>query len=134
MIKYKSGYKYQLVESYSVQTPVRPIDFILSEYIELTVLGVLTIHKGYAWDGASGPGIDTKNIMSPSLEHDAFYQLMRQRLLDPAWRVAVDRFLQTRCLENGMSKIRAWWVHRGVRLGGGPYADPKNAKVIIEAP
>ena len=134
MIRYKSGYKYQLVESYCVKTPIRPIDTITIDYIILAPSGVISIGKGYAWDGASGPGIDTKNFMRGSLVHDAFYQLFRMKLLDIAWRPTVDLLLQTHCLEDGMCRIRAWWVHRGVRLGGGPSADPRHAKIIYEAP
>jgi hypothetical protein len=73
--------------------------------------------------------------MRGSLVHDALYQLMRNRhLSDARWRDEADLELKRMCIEDGMSSIRAWWVHRGVRVGGGPAADPAAAKEIHTAP
>ena len=83
-ISYKKGYKYQLVEAYTVKISIRPKKSVASpsEFIVLTADGLLTINKGYAWDGPSGPALDTCNFMRGSLVHDALYQLMREKLLD----------------------------------------------------
>lgn len=122
-ITYKSGYKYQLKEPYSVTIPIKPTAGIASEFISLSADGTLSINSGYAWDGPSGPTIDTLNFMRGSLVHDALYQLMRERGLDADFhREAADRLLQQHCKEDGMSSVRAWWVYQGVRLGGGPSA------------
>ena len=134
MIYYKDGYKYQLDKDYTVQTEIIPGYDILTKFIELTLEGVLTVRAGYAWDGASGPGIDTKNIMRGSLVHDALYQLSRQEYLSGASRLQADLELKKICLEDGMSRIRAWWVYKGVRWGGGYAAAPKNVKVVLTAP
>ena len=48
-IKYRSGYKYQLVEAYEVQIGIRPPGNVETPFIGLTELGVLTIKGGYAW-------------------------------------------------------------------------------------
>jgi hypothetical protein len=134
-IEYKSGYKYQLKKDYAIQTDIKSDYLIKSEYLMLTTEGRLIIKNGYAWDGPSGPTIDTLNFMRGSLVHDAFYQLMRERYLDnKKHREPVDRLLQKICREDGMSRLRAWWVYQGVRLGGGPAADPANDKPIIKAP
>ena len=147
MIRYREGYKYVLAETYSIQTDTRPATDIITEYITLTTAGLLTIMKGYAWDGASGPAIDTKDFIRPSLIHDAFYNLFRLRLLDLGWREAVDDLLQKMFLEDAkkvkrpwysgwlkhLAPIRAWWIHRGVRLGGEASAKWQD-EVILEAP
>ena len=134
-IAYKSGYKYQLKKDYVTTIDIKPDASIDTGYLVLTADGTLTIRSGYAWDGPSGPTIDTLNFMRGSLVHDALYQLMRERHLDKdKHREAADRLLQKMCKEDGMSALRAWWVYQGVRLGGDPSADPANDKPIIWAP
>lgn len=66
-IRYRSGYKYQLAEGCTVRTGIFPPEEIVTEFISLNTLGVLSIRRGYAWDGASGPTIDTKSSMWGSL-------------------------------------------------------------------
>jgi len=135
-IRYRSGYKYQLVEEYLLTVSVTPDDAVeVDEFIDLSTEGVLVIKKGYSWDGPSGPTIDTKNFMRGSLVHDALYQLMRaDKLSIDQWREEADLELKHICLEDGMSRIRAWWVHRGVRLGGRPSASLEARKEIHTAP
>lgn len=134
-IKYRSGYKYQLAEDYRVKVSVIPVQDIDTDFVGLSKQGMLFIKKGYAWDGPSGPTIDTKDFMRGSLVHDALYQLMRNRHLSSTrWRAEADNELKRMCLEDGMFRIRAAWVHRGVRLGGGPAADPASTKKVLGAP
>ena len=38
------------------------------------------------------------------------------------------------CIEDKMLKARAWWVYRGVKLGGNPSTDPTNRKEVLQAP
>lgn len=75
-ILYKEGYKYQLAEEYTISIPIKPDSNIISDYIDLNNDGELVIKKGYAWDGPSGPTIDSLNFMRGSLVHDALYQLI----------------------------------------------------------
>jgi hypothetical protein len=117
-IKYREGYKYQLAEPYVIDIAIKPDAHVSNDFLILSPEGVLIINKGYAWDGPSGPTIDTDNFMRGSLVHDALYQLMREGLIDLGWRETADRELQRICKEDGMSSIRAWWVYRGVRFGG----------------
>ena len=132
-IRYCSGYKYQLDQSYIVQTSVKPRADIITEWVKLNRDGMLAIMDGYAWDGPSGPTIDTKNFMRGSLVHDALYQLIREGHLDRKhYRDDADQELANICEEDGMSAIRVAWVYAAVRLGGG--AAVKKAKPIIEAP
>ncbi len=134
-ISYKKGYKYQLNGDYVTRITILPMENIQTDYIELDINGNIRIKKGYAWDGPSGPTIDTLNFMRGSLVHDALYQLMRMERLDNNFhREPADRLLQQMCKEDGMSSLRAWWVYQGVRLGGGPAADPANSKPLVKAP
>lgn len=134
-ISYRKGYKYQLKEDYATDVGITPDEPIDTEYISLSVEGKLTVKKGYAWDGPSGPTIDTLNFMRGSLVHDALYQLMRERHIDrDRFREVADRRLQAICKEDGMTTLRAWWVYEGVRLGGGPASDPAHDKQVIRAP
>ena len=134
-ITYKKGYKYQLSNDYQTEIGIKPDESIDTDYIVLTAQGKLTIKKGYAWDGPSGPTIDTLNFMRGSLVHDALYQLMREKHLDNKEdRDPADRLLQEMCKEDGMTSIRAWWVYQGLRLGGGPAADPANKRPPTRAP
>ena len=130
-IKYSGGYKYQLREDAitDVGIPVHAV----TEWIQLQE-GKLYIRKGYAWDGPSGPTIDTQNFMRGSLVHDALYQLIRLGKLNGCMREEADKILRRICLEDGMSRIRAWWVYQGVKWFGGPCTDGKAEPKIQEAP
>lgn len=129
-IKYRDGYKYQLAEPYMVQTAIRPKEHIGHDFIVLTVDGLLMVNKGYAWDGASGPAINTLNFRRGSLVHDCFYQLMREKLLDCGWRETADSELRRICQEDGMSWLRAWWVYKAVRMGGEGSAKWQDEKIL----
>jgi hypothetical protein len=110
---------------------------ILTRFITLTMEGKLTIRECYAWDGPSGPTLDTLTFMRGSLIHDALYQLMREGFLDHVRdRKAADEILRAICIEDGMFKMRAWIVYRGVRMGGGKSARPRgpSKREIICAP
>ncbi|MGB7541306.1 MAG: DUF1353 domain-containing protein, partial [Burkholderiales bacterium] len=128
-IAYKGGYKYQLKQNCSVEIEIKPDKIISTEYLGLDMQGMLTIKRGYAWDGPSGPTFDTLTFMRGSLVHDALYQLMRDRHLDHnVYREAADRMLQKICKQDGMCSLRAWWVYHGVRLFADPAADPADRR------
>ena len=130
------GYKYQLARPYSLTIPgsfglqnVRKDRTIAhpkeNPMIALTRLQgspgscLLEISEGYAWDGPSGPTIDTKNFMRGALVHDALYQLMRERLVPVEYKDDADRVLQAICREDGMSRFRAWYVYQSVKRFAG---------------
>jgi len=134
-IAYNSGYKYQLKEAYTVMIEIKPSSPINTRYLGLDTSGNLTLHEGYAWDGPSGPTIDTLSFMRGSLVHDALYQLMRDQHLDRSvHRETADRILQRICKEDGMWSLRAWWVYQGVRFFADPAADPASNRLITRAP
>jgi len=134
-IQYRGGYKYQLKETYEVKIKIQQAEAIHTEFIKLATDGALTIEKNYAWDGPSGPTIDTLNFMRGSLVHDALYQLIREGKLskDPHREIA-DKILREMCRQDDMSAIRAWWVYRAVRWFGDPAVDPAKSKPIVYAP
>jgi len=130
-IYYRAGYKYQLAADYTVATSI--VGFAVStQFIFLTPDGIITIKNGYAWDGPSGPTVDTPTFMRGSLVHDAFYQLLRDQLLPQRVRLKADKELRRMCREDGMSAIRAWWVYNGVRFGGAEAA--RKAQQVLTAP
>lgn len=134
-IYYQKGYKYQLIDDFEIQTCIKqPYEIKGRRYIHLTKDGLLTIRAGYAWDGPSGPTIDTKTFMRGALVHDALYQLMRLGTLSFDHRETADRELRRICLEDGMWRIRAWYVYRAVRRLAGMAALPKNIRAIHVAP
>lgn len=134
-IAYNGGYKYQLKESYFLAIEIKPATPINTDYINLDTVGNLTILEGYAWDGPSGPTIDTLTFMRGSLVHDALYQLMREGHLDHnIYRDTADRILQKMCKEDGMWALRAEWVYQGVRLFSDFAADPADKRPVTMAP
>lgn len=133
-IEYREGYKYQLASDYTVQTDIIPGHWINTEYIQLSPIGYLTVNNGYAWDGASSVAIDTPNIMRGSLCHDGFYQLLRQGMLGQEWRKTADLEMQKICLQDEMSRLRAWWIYKALRGGGAFAASPANKRKVLTAP
>lgn len=133
-IAFKAGYKYQLAETYSDTIPIWPAQDIRTRWASLSTDGLLLIADGYAWDGPSGPAIDTKNFMRGSLVHDVLYQMIRLGLLPPECKDQADRLLQSMCIEDGMSKARAWWVYVSLSKFGTPATLTDAEPVIIRAP
>ena len=133
-IHYKAGYKYLLTRDYSVNVGIRPPKKIEIEHIRLDTDGTLTIFKGYAWDGASGPTIDTKSSMRGSLVHDALYQLIRHGLLDDAYREKADELLYSICRDDGMMWIRANLWEKAVRWFASGACRPSSEPMEEVAP
>ncbi len=91
--------------------------------------GVLRIDKGYRWNGASGGAVDTKSFMAGSCVHDALYYLGRKELIPQEMRKPVDKLMYDMIRDHGMFWLRAQWVYRAVRLGGGSSFAPFDNKV-----
>ena len=135
-----TGYKYQVMEDYIIKIDLTPIQALrreLTKFLSLSPAGVLTIKKYYAWDGPSGPTIDTGDFMRGSLVHDALYQLMRESVLDyRVHRQRADAILRELCLQDGMCTFRAWYVYQAVHIfaEGGARPQPEQEPEIICAP
>ncbi len=132
-ITYSEGYKYQLEKDFVINIGL--IGFYFNTpFIDLDSDGRLLIKKGYAWDGPSGPALDTKDFMRGALVHDALYQLMRDHGLDRKHRSTADSIMKDLCLTDGMSKVRAYYTYLGVRLFGGPSSKTSGGYKIQTAP
>lgn len=117
----RDRYKYELTADYMSYTRV----LVGPEHVkgadglvEVWDHGDLVIHKGYAWDGPSGPTFDTPEFMRGSLVHDALYQLIEENVIPWGHRRMADRELWRICREDGMGWLRAAYVYLGVRLAG----------------
>lgn len=131
---YKKGYKYQVTRDLK---PVHIQELFgvayRGDFIAL-IDGYLYIYKGYAWDGPSGPAIDTDNFMRGSCVHDALYQFMRMEIVAQSFRPRADKLMQEICKEAGMGRFRRWYTLRAVRRFAARAADPKNRKKEFKAP
>jgi hypothetical protein len=133
-IRYRDGYKYQLVETYHVLLAFEPPYRAENEWITLERSGLLTIKAGYAWDGPSGPTLDTLDFMRGSLIHDALYQCLREGLLPQEFRDEADKELLRICKEDGMPDWRCSYVYCGVKEFAKSHAALGSGKPILEAP
>ncbi len=106
-------WKYELMEATSCE--LKGLGFeIETEYIKISG-GWLTVKARYAWDGASFIARDTPDFMRGSLFHDALCELVRKGTIHKIYRKYADKLLRQHCLEDGMSKFRAWYVYMAVR-------------------
>ena len=133
-IRYKSGYKYQLHDTYAILVGIRPEVSVKTRYLSISMAGKLHIQQGYAWDGPSGPTWDTKSSMRGSLVHDALYQLLRMELLDHKWKSKIDLLFERILIEDGMWAWRARIWYRGVATLAEGATLPANQKEVHTAP
>lgn len=112
-------YKYVLKKDALFDTGCCPKDAIYADLCTLHADGWLEIKAGYLWDGASGPAIDSKDFMRPSLAHDALYRLKQEGKPVPGdWKERADSLLNRLGREDGMWSWRRWWVRLSVRKFG----------------
>lgn len=133
LVRYRSGYAFQLAEPFMCQTPVREA-CPGNHFVGLAADGTLTVSAGYAWDGASGPIAQGPDIVRGSLVHDALYQLMREHGLDARWRETADDLLRSMLIEDGMHPAMATIAHAAVRAFGAMFVNPIHARPVLIAP
>lgn len=131
-ILYTQGYKYQLKKNFLFSTGFVLPSLVKTDYIEMTVFGVMTIKKGYAWDGATWC-VDTKNTRKAALVHDALYAMIRMGCLPPSARRKADLLFKSTCLDEGMNRFRAAWLYRGVREFGDEFVKSSSKKKVLSA-
>jgi len=127
-------WKYRLHKQLVIPTGIRPERDCNAGFCRLSTDGVLTIYEGYAWDGPSGPAIDTPNWMRASLVHDALYQLIRVTSLSSTTRKAADVLMYDILIEDGMSRFRAKYSYWGVRAFGRRATKKRKPSAVLTAP
>lgn len=133
-IYFCEGYKYQLREDVWIKTDILPPTDIITELVELYADGRLLVKRFFAWDGCSGPAIDTLTNARAGLGHDALYFLMRMGLLDQKWRPNADALLERLMIEDGDEPNRAAAYRWAVSQFAEAAASPKSARKLITAP
>ena len=100
-----------------------------TKWVELYGDGLLHIHRGYCWDGASGPALDTMSMARASLIHDAGLQLIAEGQLPiKPWKKHFDQEFRLIMKENGVPWFRRQYAYAAVRLfgrGRDKYAHPE---------
>ena len=132
-IHYYKGLKYQLSRDVLLKTDINGY-VAETNYLSLDEMGWLRIKRGYAWDGASGPTIDTKSSMRGGLVHDALYQLIRLGCLPESHRLFADRELKKTCIKDKMLRLRANIWFFVLRKFGGPAAQEDHRRKEYTAP
>ena len=114
--KYK--YKFKVEENFSIELPFKIPDFE-HPYASLKD-GILSVKRGYAWDGASGPVINTRDTLVASLVHDVLYQAMRLNLIKSSKenRMITDKNFFEILKMHGVNAIRRKVWYLAVRLFG----------------
>jgi len=136
-MKYRKlkDWKYELLKPMSIDVEMPKVRVEEHSFIYLKD-NQLTVRSHYAWDGPSGPTIDTPSFMRGSLFHDVLYQLIREGNIDHSWKEYADRLLQRICIADGMSKFRTWYVYWGVHIFGEinlkPSTKPRDTIVELE--
>ena len=85
-IKAIHGYKWMLTEKWEFQTELRHSHSAPRKLCDNALLyreGKLELHRGFVWDGPSGPTIDTQGWMRASAVHDALYRALKEDRLRP---------------------------------------------------
>jgi len=129
-IKYTKlkNYKYELAEDLVVQTHITGFS-IKHAFFELTPKGVLTVNKGYKWDGVSGPMIDTDNSMIGGCVHDCLYQMIRMKVLPVEVKGMADKELEDKFEACKMSPFRCAYSFLAVDKFGASSCIPGDTHI-----
>lgn len=113
MFKPAPGWVYTLRTNYSENFPaLRGIFYNPNEYVCVFPTGDISIRFGYSWDGATCT-LNTKDLIEPSLIHDALYQCLREGA-DKSLKKIADLVFYDALLRNGVNKFVAWVMYQAV--------------------
>ena len=121
------SYKFELAQTYQIQTEIFPEKQIIESYVGLGVDGLLTIFNGFKIDGVTH-SITTSNVMRAAFVHDALYYLHRKGSLPISYRPKVDLLFYNILLQEGTAKFRSWYMYQAVKNYGEKYALPTTEK------
>lgn len=110
-----NGWDYVLIRPQSYASGIQFPKEVKHEFFTISKKGLISVNKGYAWDGATG-GLDTVCFMRGSLYHDILCQSIEEGLIDKSYRRAADKLLYRILGEDGMLGIRRLWVYSAIRL------------------
>lgn len=112
------NWKYQLLRNWFTTTMMKGYN-VENRMFTLHDTGRLEVRRGYAWDGPSGPTIDTKSFMRASVVHDVFYQCMREGTLPSSMRKLADSELIRYAKMDGMNPVRRFYAYWSLRFFAG---------------
>jgi hypothetical protein len=130
---YTNGHKYQARNAMVYWTGICPGCDIITDLIILKRNGWMFVDKYFAWDGPSGPAIDTRTNMKASHAHDALAALMRKGLLPMSMICASNDVLRRIMIRDGALPVRAN-MYKAVLDRTSYWANPKNQKPFCVAP
>jgi len=79
-------YKYELLEDYHIEIDYWPLKEVEDDFYSVSLVGLMVTKKGYQWDGASGPTIDSENTIRASCVHDVLCQMFRRKQLSLSFK------------------------------------------------
>lgn len=109
-------YKFTTTEQIKVQTDILG-NIVSHKYFTLDVHGLLTINKGYSFDGMSFYYND-KTTYFASLYHDCLYQIIRLELINSKYKSNADKLLLKTLLDNNHPKLNSIIVYFAVIIFG----------------
>ena len=124
--------KYKLDALYTAQLAFVPGYPILKLYMAISKLGILTLRKGYAWNGASGPVKDTYYNMEPSAVHDALCQALEDGDLPMRLKPQIDEEYRRR-LAKEAGPLVIWSGRNMITMHNPTWWDRFKAKVSYYA-
>lgn len=126
-MKYIQGKNYQVTKDEIVPLPFKvPLfsaaDGLVDTYEGAFEVVILTIKKGWTWDGASFVLFrwfgTPKRWLTPSLYHDALYEAIRRGIVGREFRERIDRFFRDELIKRGVDHREAQLAYWCVRIGG----------------
>lgn len=133
-IHYRAGYKYLLSKPHAHELMfLRDIPDCEGQYAAIR-RGILYINNHYAWDGCSGPTLDTDTNMRAGLVHDALYQMVRAGKIPQYRRDDCDKEFKEICRQDGMIGIRRALYYKGLHDFGGAAIDSDAEPPHLTAP
>ncbi len=130
---------FQLDAEYSVYIPIEPTKTIHENHgwVTLHPSGLLTLLRGYCWNGPSVPPFIKvkKDSMRASAGHDALYQFMRQGKLNrKIFRKRADQIFREHLLEDKMPAWKAGAWYSAVRAFAAKSASTIKVRKVETAP
>lgn len=117
-----------------------PVDFQIQHRGKRLAEGIgnhVYVYWDYAYDGPSGPAIDSVNFMRASMLHDVLYQVLREGghsalvgFVGQHTRKQADAAMWSEARRCGMKWWRAWYSWLAVRLFAGWAAKPRPLRLL----